>query len=65
MPRDRLFSLRLGEQVLELLIASGATQAEQFAALGVAREMIPVSGSSLIEPEDGSPAGPEGEPSPS
>jgi hypothetical protein len=33
---------------------SGATQMEQMAAIGVARELVPVCGSSLTDSEDGS-----------
>ena len=44
---ERPMSLELGEAILRLLRDSGATQIEQYAALDVARALVPVSGSSL------------------
>jgi hypothetical protein len=50
-------SLQLGEMITELLRRSGATQVEQFAALDVARALVPVSGATLCEAA--APARPE------
>ncbi len=61
--RDRPVSLQLAEQIMALFQNSGATQLEQLAALDVARALVPVSGSSLIEPAEGAGSS-TGEPEP-
>ena len=53
--RDKLVSLQLAESILDLFKESGATQVEQYAALDVARALVVVSGSSVIEPSAESP----------
>lgn len=46
--QDKPVSLKLAETILDLFRDSGATQVEQFAALDVARALVPVSESSVI-----------------
>lgn len=45
MPVD--VALRLAHEILALFRASGAAQTEQFAALGIARQLVPLTESSL------------------
>jgi hypothetical protein len=40
-------ALELARQIAELLRTSGATQAEQFSVLDIARALVPISGASL------------------
>lgn len=44
---EKPVSLQLAEVILDLFRNSGATQVEQFAALDVARALVPVCGSSV------------------
>lgn len=46
-------AITLGEQILRLLEASGASQIEQHVAIQIAQQLIPLSSARLVpEPED-------------
>ena len=49
---DKPVSLQLAEVILDLFRNSGATQVEQFAALDVARALVPVGGAPLVTTPD-------------
>jgi len=44
-------ALELGRRIAELLEASGASQIEQYAALEIARQLVPLAGASLMDAE--------------